>query len=274
MRDYSEFLGDDTFAIFLFHNVIWNRKTWRLRNLNRKALQLHEFKEVIVKLINNGPPVSMDDIIAGNVPRRAWAVTFDDAFAGSYWYGAPFLEDLGVPATFYITTNFVNNNSQSWADQLEVNFETSDLSIEAFQGLKAFIKGSKYVEPYDWDEWIDQIGSNTDIQLDEKMSWKMVKELSENPLFTIGGHGISHRIIEYLPSDVMKHEILGSIDRIKSGTGIAVKHFSYPEGLPSCWSMEIEGILKEANIVCCPTAQEGVNKVRDSLFKLKRIMVV
>jgi peptidoglycan/xylan/chitin deacetylase (PgdA/CDA1 family) len=274
MRDYSEFLGDDTFAIFLFHNVIWSRKTWRLRNLNRKALHLHEFKEVIVKLINNGAPVSTDDIVNGNVPPKAWAVTFDDAFAGAYWYGAPFLEELGVPATFYITTNFVNNNSKSWADQLEVNFETSDLSVEAFQGLKAFIKGSKHVDPYSWPRWIEELGFKSDIQLDEKMSWEMVKELSECPLFMIGGHGVSHRIIEYLSWTETAHEIWDSIRGIENKTGLQIRHFSYPEGLLSCWSQETEGILKEANIVCCPTAQEGVNRIGDSLFKLKRIMVI
>ena len=32
---------------------------------------------------------------------------------------APILNDLNIPATFYITTDFITNNSMSWIDMIE-----------------------------------------------------------------------------------------------------------------------------------------------------------
>ncbi|MFH1452519.1 MAG: hypothetical protein ABIH00_00885 [Armatimonadota bacterium] len=51
-------------------------------------------------------------------------------------------------------------------------------------------------------------------------------------------------------------------------------HYSYPEGLDYCYSDEVINMLKEYGIKCSPTAIDGVNKVGDDLFHLKRVAVV
>jgi len=53
------------------------------------------------------------------LPPRCFAITFDDGFENNYSVAAPILKDLHVPATFYITTDFVENNSMSWIDRIE-----------------------------------------------------------------------------------------------------------------------------------------------------------
>ena len=70
----------------------------------------------------------MEDVVrlkdvGGSFPPYAFAVTFDDGFENNYSLAAPILEDLKVPATFYVTTDFIENNTMSWIDRIEYAIE-------------------------------------------------------------------------------------------------------------------------------------------------------
>ena len=41
----------------------------------------------------------------------------------NYSIAAPILNDLKIPATFYFSTDFVENNTMSWIDKIEYCFE-------------------------------------------------------------------------------------------------------------------------------------------------------
>ena len=124
---YTRFLAEDSLAIFLFHGVI-EANPCRIRNYTRKHLLLNEFVEIIKTLAANGTPVSMDDVIAYHdageaPPPRAFAVTFDDGFENNLTVAAPVLADFNLPATFYLTTDFIERNIMSWTDRIEWAFE-------------------------------------------------------------------------------------------------------------------------------------------------------
>lgn len=274
MNDYVSRLGDDTFAIFLFHGIYW-RKTWNIRNSSGKHLEYLRFRDIVCSLKREGRPISMDQILSYDIPPRAFAITFDDGFASSYWLGASYLEELGIPATFYITTGFVDNDTDSWVDQIEQVAEIYNIPLKAVVGIKDYGKHSGY-DQYGISEFVKtQTGEGRrDPQLDQKMTKGMVMDLFRNPLFSIGGHSITHRNLEYLPFDVARQEIAKSTGRIWDWTGAWSPHYSYPEGMPGCNTPSIVDCLKNHSIKICPTAQDGVNRKGDDLFALKRIMVV
>src|SRR5207244_769127 len=104
--------------------------------------------------------------------------------------------------------------------------------------------------------------------LDQKLSWDQVGDLSRDPLFTLGGHGHTHRILAFLEPGPLEEELSISMDRLRRATGRPVLHYSYPEGLSHCYSEAVIGSLKSRGIVCAPTAEHGVNRVGDDLFRL------
>jgi peptidoglycan/xylan/chitin deacetylase (PgdA/CDA1 family) len=65
---------------------------------------------------------------------------------------------------------------------------------------------------------------------EEALSWGQIRELSQDPLVTIGAHTESHPILNRLPASLVRQEILESKRRIESQTGRAVEHFAYPYG--------------------------------------------
>ncbi|MBN1671866.1 MAG: polysaccharide deacetylase family protein [Kiritimatiellae bacterium] len=249
-----------------------------------------------------GEPVSMDEIVAasagkGNLPRRAFAVTFDDGFRNNYTVAAPVLADLAVPATFYVTTGFIEANSVSWTDLIEYAFEVSgpiELSlpftgacgtaatreekIRLLDEIRRDAKANRDLDPcaFAGEIW-RQLGVTRfepDPELDDKMSWEQVRTLHQNPLFAVGGHGHTHRVLAYLDDRDLQGEITESLSKLRQCLGGTVVHYSYPEGQPECYSERVIDALRGRGIVCSPSAVHGVNRVGDDLFRLKRIAVV
>ena len=88
----------------------------------------------------------------------------------------------------------------------------------------------------DFNERIQQIFKNYDnINFQERtsnlaLSWKQIREMSEDDLVEIGAHTINHHALNKLPEAAVQEEMEGSRDRIESEIGKKVEHFCYPFG--------------------------------------------
>jgi peptidoglycan/xylan/chitin deacetylase (PgdA/CDA1 family) len=207
------------------------------------------------------------------------------------------LEDYGVPTTFYITTGFIDSNSPSWIDTIEAaveqsavvdlkvpfhrlngSYETSQQKVELLDQIRALVKSNPSLDPYEFaNDFVNKLELKSprhDPDLDEKMNWDQVRELGRNSLFTIGGHGHTHRILEYLNDAELRGEISMSLERLSVNLCTPAQHYSYPEGLTNCFSDRVVRVLREHGVLCAPTAEPGINHIGDDLFRLKRIAVI
>jgi peptidoglycan/xylan/chitin deacetylase (PgdA/CDA1 family) len=298
---YSEYLRDDACVIFLLHGVI-RKQVHYVRNYTRKHLPLEEFIVLLDDLGKNGNPVSMDQVLescvyGATLPKRSFAITFDDGFENNASVAAPALIDFNIPATFYVTTEFINEGARSWTDLIESALETvQDLTIKGIaphldgkfihstdkrnlmNNIRHYVKGSSDIDPYKFAEKIiKECGLSEapfDPSLDGKLSWQQVKWLAEHPLFTVGGHGHTHRILAYLSTQELEQEIKTSLRLLREATGLDTRHYSYPEGLVNCYSEKVILNLKSQGIRCSPSAEHGWNKRGDDPFRLNRIFVL
>lgn len=298
---FSRCLADDSLAIFLFHGVIEEHK-YTVRNYTRKHVLACDFAKIIRDLRKHGAPVSMDQVIgharAGErLPPKAFAITFDDGFANNASIAAPILADCQVPATFYVTTGFIEANAMSWIDRIEyclecassgelslpwsatnAHFSSPEHKIEILGHIRWHVKRSPTLDVEDLvadifrQTSVQPIVSSTD-PLDQKLSWQEVRQLSENPLFAVGGHTHTHAILSFLPQDELEREITTCLSRLSDLAQVAPRHFSYPEGLRHCYNDNVIATLKANGVECCPTAENGVNSCGEDLFHLRRIMV-
>lgn len=298
MNRYSGLLSENGIAIFLFHGVI-PKKQHMVRNYTNKHIEEDVFRDVLNDLVNSGNPVSMDDIVlyyrnAKKMPARSFAITFDDGFENNYSIAAPILYKMHIPACFYITTDFIDNNTGSWIDEIESAFEKTgnftigspdflkgnyssvNEKISLLEKIRAYIKQTPE-DPYLFSQTIrKEIGSDDltiDPFLDQKMNWDQIRNLNSESLFTIGGHGKTHRILDFLSDSDLNLEVNHSISRIKKELNQDVIHYSYPEGKNNCFSERVISLLKANGVVCSPSAESGINLYHDDLFYLKRIMV-
>ena len=298
IENYTSRLSSNKFVIFLLHGVI-KQEVSTVRNYNRKHILESEFYSLLKELRNNGNPVSMDDIASGTpLPQNAYAITFDDGFENNFSVAASILKEFKTPATFYITSSFVNDNKMSWIDQIDYAIEQTEQRKIIFMGrefnlisddekinfLKFVRQTAKESQPFFLakQKYISDIFEQTkvsfcdslDTPIDLKMSWSQVSQMSQDELFTIGGHTHTHPVMSYLDDEDLSEEVELNLQFLKEKCLLDVEHFSYPEGLDFCFNEKVINKLKDAGIKICPTAIDGENNVNDNLFYLKRVTVI
>lgn len=297
---FSRHLVENGVAIFLLHGVEDGVRT-EVRNYTRKHIPRAYFISFMKDLTEHGTAVSMDDIVAdrrgqNSLPPNAFAITFDDGFENNLSVAAPILADMAVPATFYLTTSFIDSNRMSWTDRIEFVIEQvpvghltlpwGDSRFFDVEGRKAVledirenVKKNPILNPEEIASSVqDQLGFaetwSSDHPLDKKLTWAQVRELASGPGFAVGGHSHNHPILAYLDDSALEAEIDLSLSLLRDHGGLKVDHYSYPEGLSHCYDDRVIALLMEREVVCSPTAIEGVNLPEIDLFNLFRIMVV
>src|SRR5258706_5421646 len=296
---YDNRLADGQVAIFLFHGVT-RPHGCEIRNYTRKHLDLDYFSGIVRRLKLYGTPLSMEEILqyydtGEALPPRPFAITFDDGFQNNLSTAAPVLVEESVPATFYVTTNFVDSNRMGWIDRIEFamemhprgrlrlpwgerEFQGDVARREVLSEIRARVKRDRDIDNDALASEIqEQLGVpvtySSDHILDLKLTWDEVRILAADPQFIVAGHSHTHRILEYLDDPELAHEIDVSLTLLKNKGGIVSHHYSYPEGMDYCYSERVISCLKQRGIRCCPSAEDGVNGASMDLFRLKRIMV-
>ena len=251
-------LRNNCFQIFLFHGVI-KKKKFKVRNYNNKHLLEDHFYKILKKLKSKGNALSMDEVVFikknnQKFPKKSFVITFDDGFENNYSIAAPVLDDLNIPATFYFSTDFIDNNTMSWIDKIEYCFEsdkklrsleindfgnfdisTIEKKIKCLEIIRTKVKSNfninteilvKKIFKYFNLEMIN----NSNNEIDKKINWKKTNLLKNNKLFTLGGHSHFHMPLTYFSKKGAVIQISKSIKLFKNNTNITLKHYSYPEG--------------------------------------------
>jgi peptidoglycan/xylan/chitin deacetylase (PgdA/CDA1 family) len=300
--NYAARLRSDRFVIFLFHGVI-SQQTHAVRNYNRKHLEADYFADSLKCLLAaGGHPTSLDEVVAAHaagedLPPQSFIVTFDDGFLNNLTVAAPILADLSIPATFYVTSDFIESNRMSWVDRIEwaverlpsgrlslpwaaqATFADNDSKRTLLSDIRVHVKSDRTITMDDLASDIQrQLGLpetwSSDDPLDQKMTWGQVAELAAHPLFEVGGHSHTHGILAFLDEPELEKEINLSIAMLRDKAGIAPRHYSYPEGLEHCYSDMVIDKLKARGVVICPSAIDGDNNRVSDLFHLRRVMAI
>ena len=281
----------------MFHGVI-REQNFRVRNHNKKHILETEFIDLVSALGDHGQPISINDLVLGNkIPPKSFIITFDDGFENNFSIARPILQKHKIPAIFYLTTGFIDENKMSWIDQIDYAVENTKKKQIKFNGRSIrisddhekikfwteleimrkkkhfFLKKDKHVVKI-FEQLNVSYCESSDSSIDLKMNWDQVRDLIEDPLFTIGGHTHSHPIMSYLSDFELEKEINTCLEKLEFITKKPVIHFSYPEGVDFCYNKKVIRELKKRGIRCCPTAITGTNHLAEDLFELKRITVL
>ena len=105
------------------------------------------------------------------------------------------------------------------------------------------------------------------------MSEKQIKELSKDPLCTIGSHTVSHSMLKKNNVDLQK-EFLESKQELERLIKSPVEHFAYPYGTPFAISNKVIKYLQNSGLyrsaVCTIPACINRHSI-DNMFSLPRI---
>ncbi len=288
-------------TILLYHGVT-SDESIGIENYSHKHIQRNHFLEQMEFVKKKCRVLSIDEIVEindnnANFPVNAVAITFDDGFRNNYTIAAPILDELALPAAFYVSSGVVNTNIMFWVDILEdcINQTSIDCikiqleekcclplstRLDKIRSLERIKQFCKTIYSNEKDDLVKKIITQTKVTPDitharnyQKLDWQEVIELSNSSLFTIGGHSMYHDILSKMTVKKMESDITLSVELLKYHLKQDIRHYSYPEGQLDHYNQKVIDDLKKNGIKCSPSAISGFNPKGTDLFHLKRIMV-
>ena len=97
-----------------------------------------------------------------------------------------------------------------------------------------------------------------------------LRQMSQSPCITIGGHTITHNMLSAEPEDIQRHEIVGSKARLEEILEKPVTTFSYPFGAERDYTEKTVDIVKTAGYIKAATTSVGLVDERVSSMLIPR----
>ena len=234
----------------------------------------------------------LDDAVAalerGSLPERALAITFDDGYADNATVALPILRALGLPATFFVATAFLDGG-RMWNDTVieavrgakEPHIDLSSLGLGVHSAnspelrrnaIEAILRQLKYLAPEERHERVDAIAGIATAELPRNlmMTGEQLRALAAAGM-TIGGHTVNHPILIRLEDSAAKREIADGRDALQHLMRQPIKLFAYPNGKPgSDYSMAHVRMVKDLGFSGAVSTSRGAARVSDPPFELPR----
>ncbi len=192
-------------------------------------------------------PEALDRLAANELPPASLSITFDDGYADNATVAAPILSDLGLSATFFIATGFLDGG-RMWNDtviETVRRHHAGMLDLRPIglgehtvndatrrQVVETVITAIKHRPAVERAELVAAIAQHAgDLPDDLMMTGAQVRALAAAGM-TIGGHTVNHPILTRISDEEARQEIKGGKQTLEDLIEAPVDLFAYPNGKP------------------------------------------
>jgi peptidoglycan/xylan/chitin deacetylase (PgdA/CDA1 family) len=240
-------------------------------------------------------PLPLDELIArrGDLPPGAVALTFDDGYLDALTTAAPALDELELPATFFVTTSSLDTPAELWYDALERILLESialpprlELSLEgegvAFSMASASDRRTAFLA---LNRRLSRLTApGRDRALDALRAWagqgaeaprpsrrlllgREIVELAGRGRHRIGAHSHDHLLLPAHPRSIQEEDVRASKAALEALLGAPVDFFAYPFGATSD---ETRAVVRAAGFSAALTVEPGSVDATSDPFRLPR----
>lgn len=275
------------FSVLIFHRVLETKD--ELLPSEPSAAEFERTMSWVKQAFDVIPlAVGIAGLKAGRLPNRALAITFDDGYANNATIAAPILSRLGLHATFFVATGFLDGGRMFNDTVIESlrRFPGSELDLRAVglgrhntstlvgrrQTVHALLSQIKYRAPSERIDLAERIAGNTGVEppKDLMMASAQVHALARAG-FEIGGHTVNHPILAQLDASSARREIVGGRDRLEAITGSRIRLFAYPNGRPNeDYTRATVDLVRQAGFDGAVSTSGGVARHGSDPFQVPR----
>ncbi|MFC1709272.1 polysaccharide deacetylase family protein [Candidatus Omnitrophota bacterium] len=245
-----------------------------------KQFKIASLKITTEELRNNKP-----------LKPRTLGIIFDDGYRDNLTLAFPLLKKLNIPATFFITTGFIDNKLIPEFDKIAFivrNTKKQKLRIEALgtsylletdQEKQAAILDidtkTKELEAKKRSEIINSMSLTLEVLPEKEINDNLCMRREQivklnNDLTQIGSHGHTHKKLTKMPLQQAREEITISKIKLEEIIKEPIILFSYPFGE---YNKDIQNILIETGYVCGIGKDKGRNFGKNDLLQLRRFFI-
>ena len=175
--------------ILMYHMVSEHRRGGRFNKLRVPAAK---FERQLAWLVDNGWQFAFLSELAGPVPTKTVAITFDDGYRDNYLAAHPLLLRYGAKATLFLV---VDRFDRDWSSAKKAHHDSGELAAE------------------------------------QKLADAEVRELLASGVWELGAHTLTHALLPSLEASSREQEIAGGKTALAKEFGADVKSFAYPFGI-------------------------------------------
>ncbi len=232
---------------------------------------------------------AIDHLVRDTLPPRSLVITFDDGYADNADVALPILQRLGLRATFFISTGFLDGG-RMWNDSvIECVRASSKESIDlaafglARQSLRtiedrrhcidALLPRIKYLplqERADEVLGLQHLCGVGSLPDDLMMSTSQLQSLHRAGM-EIGAHTVNHPILKSVSATEAEREIGDGRHALESILDTSVDVFAYPNGkLGQDYDFSNVEIVRKQGFRGAVSTEPGVARAGSDLFQLPR----
>jgi peptidoglycan/xylan/chitin deacetylase (PgdA/CDA1 family) len=225
--------GKNKLLVFYFHGIYENEAQKKLNHIDpQNNLTVSQFIDFIEYFLHHKYQFIKPEDLSEDLPdNKAYVMlTFDDGYFNNI-LAIEILNKYKIPATFFITTKNVLENTSYWWDIIYKYRLKQGKSLGEIRKEQIYLKGFRhtFIESYinenfgnkSHEPWSD---------VDRPLNSKELKEISANRYVTIGNHTCNHSILTNYAHQEIKEELYSSNKILFDITGIKPLIVAFPNG--------------------------------------------
>jgi len=280
--------------ILVYHRVLPEFKF----NPFNTIISLKTFTKQIDILAKKYPIISLSDSInqckSGYVKDKIQVVlTFDDGYRDSYEIIYPILKEKGLLASFFIVTDYIDNNRPIWIEELVkilyINKDIRRVEVagkvicqEIMQPRLSFVylvvDSMKSLTCEARQNILNSLNEQANKKIipdylnDRCITWEQAKLMSTNGM-EIGGHGLSHGSLSRISFNEATQEIKKCKEIIENNIKTSCRNFAFPFGCPKDYNQKLIDYVKDVGFQACLLNIHGYNHIKKDAFCFRRIIM-
>ena len=245
-----------------------------------------EFRSQLLYLRENFDMINLEGLIrmaegGFALDRPCVLITFDDGYRDNFEVGFPILRELGLPAVFFIATEFIQSSRLPWWDRIACSIKKTEqktltldyptpISLELGQNgrleaIRQVQAAYTRADRIDASAFFNQLEERLQVRVDMEslgrrlfMSWEQVRALRHEGM-DIGAHTHTHPVLARLAEPDQWKELVESKTILESELQEEVIVLAYPVGRKDCFTSETKRLAEKAGYRLAFSYEDGIN---------------
>jgi peptidoglycan/xylan/chitin deacetylase (PgdA/CDA1 family) len=257
----------DTTVVLTYHRVLEKWESALDYAQPGMVVTVPAFERQLAFIKQHFDVVSLSDLIDDAAGRRTarrprCVITFDDGWRDNYDLAFPVLRKHGVPATIFVTTDFIGTERVFWHTELIYllltgefsTFLRTELALAGYpkvvrEAMQRCAGGDRPTGAEELNALVEAVKAECEEERIENLivslaraahvprpffpgrrfflDWDQVRDMASHGV-EVGSHGCSHRILTRLSTQEASQELARSKAEIEARVGGHVVHFAFP----------------------------------------------
>lgn len=299
-----QFVRRNQIVILAIHGVMDERDnpSWKPLRPQLSRNKLEEYLRILSRRYHFLSLIDAVEMLQGRKPIKPYrlVLTFDDGYRNNLTHALPILRRYNAPATFFISSGFLDNPRPFWCDRLDYALQHAQVNgrevrvgsftmhldsssrealCESYKRLRRTAKKQK-MSDLEFLREMEQLAVQlehesgralADIQEDDDwsaiMTWEQIKTI-ENGNVTLGSHTVDHIRLGLVETDFAYDQLERSKKDIEKHTGEPCLSLCYPNG---SFTEETVDLARKCGYLYGVTVKEGLNRIGADVMMLRRI---